>query len=284
MRPGIGLVSLAVLLLSVPGAKADPLENGDFSNWSTPTQPTGWTVEDTNKARIEQSTDPVRSPVYAVKITRKVAGTGNNKGIKQLVPVNQNQGYTLTAWYFDNDINAGGGIGITWRDADTNYISSSGNAYTDSGIHTWQILTKADTSPPNAAFADILLRVYGFSGSDSLGVVYVDDAVFIAGCGIAEYNQSSIHSSIRLSVEPNPFPGYATIFLELPHPVRVNLDIYDITGMKCTTIYSGELSQAHNTFVWNGTGNSGQSLPAGLYFAVLNQTGNTTVSKLVLQR
>ncbi len=286
MRPRIQLLGLvALLLFPVSGVRADLLTNGDFSSWSGPTQPTGWIVEDTSKARIEQSADTVRSPSFAVRITRKVAGTGSNKGIKQLVPVSPNQGYTLTAWYLDNDINAAGGIGISWRDADTNYISHSGTFYTDSSIHTWQRLIKADTSPPNAAYGDVLLRVYGFSGSPAGGVVYADDAAFSLGCGIAQGIPRSLRSQTRLAAEPNPSPGPTTISLELPRPARVRLDVYDMTGSLRSTIHSGSMLSGRHAITWDGSDLTGQKLPSGLYFAVLSDTtGNLVVCKLVMKR
>ncbi|MFO7637923.1 MAG: hypothetical protein R6X14_01255 [bacterium] len=260
MRIAVLLVTAGLLLGGTAGANL--LRNGDFSEW-TGIYPVGWLVEDTTKARVERSTDPVRSAPAAVRITRLVEGTGNNAGVKQLVPITGGQEYTLTAYALDNDANASAGIGISWRAADTSYIIHSGTVYGDSAIRTWQRLFKTATAPANAAYADCLLRIYGFTGSQSGGVIYFDDASLVQGAGAVE-EPGLLPGLTRVSVRPNPARGPARVSFTLARGGPVTVAAYDRTGSRVAVLASGELAAGDHEFVLD------RQLPAGSYFVRLS--------------
>jgi hypothetical protein len=271
-----------VLGLMLAAAGANLLTNGDFSTWTSPIQPDNWTVEDSTKALVDRSADPVRSPMYAVKITRLVEGTGNNKGLLQQVPVTASTEYTLSAWYLDNDVNAGCGLSITWRTAQDSFISNSGTVYGDSAIHTWQKVSKTGTAPANAAKADILLRIYGFSGSPSGGIVHLDDAEFVVGAGGVGDRPLARPASFGLQVNPNPVAGDARVSFELPRAGQVLVQIYDAAGSLRATPFSGALGAGGHDIAWNGADDAGVRLADGLYFLSLGTEGSSSVQKLVI--
>ncbi len=273
-----------VLGLALAAAGANLLTNGDFSSWSGSTQPDNWTVEDTTKALIDQSTDPVRSPLYAVKITRLVEGTGNNKGLLQQVPVTASTEYTLSAWYLDNNVNAGCGLSITWRTAQDSFISNSGTVYGDSAIHTWQKVSKTGTAPANAAKADILLRIYGFSGSPSGGIVHLDDAEFVVGAGGVGDRPLARPAAFDLAVNPNPVAGAARISFALPRGGPATVQVYDATGSLRATPFSGTLDRGEHAIAWDGSDDTGLRLAEGLYFLSLETDGGSSVQKVVVGR
>jgi hypothetical protein len=272
----------SLLALAAALATGNLLVNGDFSSWDSPTQPAGWTVEDTVYARIEQSSDPSRSPAYSARITRLVAGTGNNKGVMQYIPVTAGQVYTLEAWYFDDDINARGGLSITWRTADSTYIDNSGTVYTDSAIRDWQQLGVTDTAPATAAWANALLRVYGFTGGPAGGVVYLDDAVFDEGTGaVAEPPFAA--TPVRIAAQPTLVLQQTTIRYSLANAGPVSLAIHDLTGAARRCLVSTIQTGGDHVITWDGRDDSGQRLADGLYFAVLRTSAGETVRKLVLE-
>lgn len=274
--------AVCCLALMAGFASANLLVNGDFTTWSSPTQPAGWTVEDTTKTRVVQSASPVRSLLYAVKFTRLVAGTGNNNGLNQLCVVQPSQTYTLSAWYLDNDPNARGGISISWYQSDTTYISNPGTTYSDTLVTTWQRVARTATSPATAGLARVLLRVYGFSGSLPGGIVYIDDAEFVLGTGIAEPGLPAPAIGARLLVRPNPSPGPVTFALDRAPPGPLRLEIYDVTGCLKTVVHSDALA---GQVAWPGTDGSGRPLAPGLYFAVAtSHAGQVAVQKLVFER
>ncbi len=259
------------------------LSNGDFSLWDSPIRPTGWIVEDTTRARIGQCADTSRSPAYSARITRLVTGTGNNAGLRQLVPVSGGQLYTLSAWYFDDDVNASGGVSISWRAADSSFIANRGTRYTDSAIHTWQKVSRTDTAPSNAAYADCLLRVYGFAGGPAGGVVYLDDADLSPGTGGVTEGSTHVPRG-RLAALPTLVVSQTTIRYTLPSAGPVSLVIHDLTGAARRSLASAILPAGEHCVTWDGADAKGNRLPNGLYFAVLRTTAGETVRKLVLER
>jgi len=215
-----------------------------------------------------------------------VDSTGNNAGVKQLVQITAGQEYTLAAYVFDNDNNAGAGVGITWRAADTSYISHSGTAYGDSAIRTWQRVYKTASAPANAAFADCLLRIYGFSGSRAGGIVYFDDASLLLGAGgVAEDARARPRITLRISTRPNPSSGRVNFEIDVSRNAQVKLDVYDMTGSIVSAVSSGNFAAGRHRFTWDGTDRENRPVANGLYFAVLTgENGEVSVSKLVLER
>lgn len=272
---------LAMLVASL--AAGNLLTNGDFSAWDNSTQPTGWIVENESLARVGQCADTSRSPAYSVRITRLVAGTGNNNGLRQNLTVTPGQPYTLSAWYLDNDVNARAGLSITWRTAGDSFIENSGTVYTDSAIRTWQQLSKTDTAPANAAVANVLLRIYGFTGSPAGGVAYLDDADFSLGTGAVAEAPANF-SRARLAATPTLVVRHTSIRYAQPLAGPLSLTVHDLTGTARRCLVSSRLTAGEHVVTWDGTDDSGRRLPDGLYFAVLRTTSGETVRKLVLDR
>jgi len=276
-----GLILLGIFFISSSGVRANLLENGDFSSWVSPTKPAGWIVEDSTKARIERSDDTVRSVPHACRITRLVTGTGNNYGLKQFVPVTPGAVYTFSAWYFDDDVNARGGIVITWCRADSSAIKSTTVAYTDSAIHTWQRLVKTDTAPDSTVLAKCLLRVYGFTGGPAGGVVYVDDAEFNAGAGAVSETETNGLRGASLKVSPTGSEN-VQIKLTIDRPVNGRLDVYNLIGLKCRELWRGSLASGDYNFYWDGRDQEGRRLSPGVYFVMFEgESGATRTQKFV---
>lgn len=65
---------------------------------------------------------------------------------------------------------------------------------------------------------------------------------------------------------PNPFFKKTTISFGLPVDSRVYMAIYDILGKRVATLVDEQLKAGYHEIEWNGIGNSGRRLPAGIYF------------------
>lgn len=276
---------LKFILIFLPLVSFEPLPaanllvNGDFSNWLSPREPYGWIVEDTTKAKIEQETSLNHSEPYSCKITRLVTGTGNNYGLKQYITVTPETIYTFSSWFYDDDINARGGLLITWCRGDSSAIRSTSVVYTDSSIHTWQRLVRTDTAPDSAVYARCLLRVYGFTGGPAGGVIYVDDAQFVTGSGgINQFvNENLPHR--RLLVIPEG-TGELNIALTLDFSSWTSISIYDLAGNERQRLYTGKLSTGTHRFRLDNN-----EFPQGVFFVVTRLTDSEPlVSKFVIGR
>jgi hypothetical protein len=286
MRYLLRLPTLLAVLALTATSFANMLTNPDFSLWDTPTQPTGWNVEDTTRTLVEQSSDPFRSPQYSARETRMIDSLGNNKGLSQFVAVNPNVAYALTAWCFDEDQLVKGGVSITWRTSDSTYISNSGVTNSDSGLTGWQKLAKVDSSPAEAALAEVLLRVYNLGGSTPAGgKVFFDDVEFDTGFGaIIEENPGRQTNAFEIELRPNPATSQSVVSLGLTRAANVLLNVYDLTGSQVAELYSGTLDAGQHRFQFTQRNREGGLLPAGLYFLTLTDgRSRSTVRKVVFE-
>jgi len=90
------------------------------------------------------------------------------------------------------------------------------------------------------------------------------------------------HSSIgSLTLYPNPFNPSTTIEFELPEQSDVSLVVYDIVGREVTRLVDQTMQPGSYMTRWNGKDNTGNQLPAGMYFARLQAGEYSSVVKMV---
>ena len=84
--------------------------------------------------------------------------------------------------------------------------------------------------------------------------------------GVNEY-ADGIPTEFQLQQNyPNPFNPTTRIHFALPQEARVTLKIYNILGQEMTTLIDNIQQAGFRSERWDGNGESGQSLPSGLYF------------------
>ncbi|MFO7676180.1 MAG: hypothetical protein R6X12_07700 [bacterium] len=175
-----------------------------------------------------------------MKLTRRVEGTGNNAGIRQLVPVTAVREYTLAAYCHDDYYNVAGGVGMAWLAADTSYVGHSGTSYSDSTILTWQRVARTATAPAGAAYADCMLRCYGFTGRPAGGVIHFDDASLVEGAGAVEEPPGRF-TAVPVSVRPNPAAGPVAVRFAAGRAGRVAVTVRDRAGRLVAPVIEAEL-------------------------------------------
>ena len=153
------------------------LQNPSFEIWNNLYSPAGWGSEDTHYFCVSKESIQVFDGLYAAKLKRLYAGSGNNRGIFQRTPVSTRGYYSARARFFDNTDSIVGGITAVWRRPDLSYISSWTTVYTVDSPD-WQVVQKLDTVPLDAAFADFQIRTYGTMQQPSGGTFVVDSAFF----------------------------------------------------------------------------------------------------------
>jgi hypothetical protein len=88
---------------------------------------------------------------------------------------------------------------------------------------------------------------------------------------------------IGLSIFPNPFRENLCIAYGVGSNAKdIDIHIYDATGREVFASPRTMPYSLHSTLIWEGTDQSGNKLPAGIYFVELN-TGDKKISKKVIK-
>jgi len=82
--------------------------------------------------------------------------------------------------------------------------------------------------------------------------------------------------------EPNPFSASTMIHYALPAPARVELSIYEASGRLLRTLVHGTQGAGDHAIRWDGTDQSGRSLPSGIYFCRLRTRTGVETRTMVL--
>ena len=90
-------------------------------------------------------------------------------------------------------------------------------------------------------------------------------------------------SSISLAVV-TPARGECTLVLSGPVGTEVAAHIYGVSGRLVATVFEGRLPAGGETIVWNGLDQAGQPAASGVYFALVESSGETQTAKLVYIR
>jgi hypothetical protein len=92
-------------------------------------------------------------------------------------------------------------------------------------------------------------------------------------------------SANLLPIYPNPFTGSATIRYRLPEAARANIDVVDVLGRLVRTLRApSDVSAGSHVVVWDGRGQHGTPVAAGLYFVRLHTSENVLTQVVTLLR
>jgi len=81
---------------------------------------------------------------------------------------------------------------------------------------------------------------------------------------------------------PNPFNPITTIPFYLDNSEYITISIYDISGRRIKTIFSGKLQSGHYKEVWDGTNDNGIAVSSGLYYCLMSLNYAKVSRKMVL--
>ncbi len=83
---------------------------------------------------------------------------------------------------------------------------------------------------------------------------------------------------------PNPYNQRTTVRFSLAQSGQAQVAIYDAAGRRVRTIVDGDLDAGAHELVWDGADDAGRALPAGVYWARLDDGVQESSSKLVSLR
>jgi hypothetical protein len=97
----------------------------------------------------------------------------------------------------------------------------------------------------------------------------------------------SVHEANRKPLEmvqywPNPFSHLTQFEFHLSQPDYVRIAVFDLAGKKVKTISDKAYEAGSYTLTWDGTGDSHQKLPAGIYILRLDGKHSFSSVRMVL--
>ena len=145
--------------------------NPGFENW-TGGVPDNWSLSGGDIV-VEQEATLIHSGNYSAKITWTTTST---RHFEQVVPINPDTDYTLSAWIYDNDSDGRARLTLRWEEEGGTFISNDYSDYTSDNTE-WQNLTVSGTAPSDAAQARLRISVYD-TDWDGDATIYADDVEF----------------------------------------------------------------------------------------------------------
>lgn len=118
---------------------------------------------------------------------------------------------------------------------------------------------------------------YRFAFAHSVQAVVVDPDVWV----LRSVEERTL-DAVTLTVNPNPFNATTRIAFELGSSGPVEVDIYDVTGARVTTLFREEVPAGYHEREWDGRNDSGEPVSSGVYFVRLKTGRNALVRKAVL--
>lgn len=101
---------------------------------------------------------------------------------------------------------------------------------------------------------------------------------------LSEVEESENNGELLLQNQPNPFVNSTEIFVNIADKGQYKLTVYDVLGNKVKTLYNGTMESGQNSYVWNGTDDSGNALRNGAYIYRLTGQNVSASRKLMLNK
>jgi len=114
------------------------------------------------------------------------------------------------------------------------------------------------------------------------GAIFVDDVAFAEGVasGIGDTPRAS-GAELYQNV-PNPFNPTTQISFNLAQRENVSVSVYDVTGRRVNTLFSGSLGVGPHSVKWDGTNTNGARVSSGVYLYVLRTSREEIARSMVL--
>ena len=96
--------------------------------------------------------------------------------------------------------------------------------------------------------------------------------------------QSKVSSSGMGNIYPDPFDSYTIIPVFNTREGQAEINVYSVPGQKVRTLFRGMMNSGKHNLSWNGTDDSGNQLPDGIYYVLMTMEGKTYSQKIIIQR
>lgn len=185
---------------------------------------------------------------------------------------------TADSW-FPSIASSGNSLYMVWQDsrdgnAEIYYKSSADNGQTW-GVDTRLTEYRQDSKNPSIAVSGDDLHVVWWDERSTNGEIFYRHGAL--GAGVEEHFESPAYN-----LEVNLLA--LTIRYSLPHAVKVNLTVADVTGRRVRTLISSPQISGHHEVAWDGCDDFGNLVPTGVYFCRLRAEEHSITRKFLLLR
>ena len=81
---------------------------------------------------------------------------------------------------------------------------------------------------------------------------------------------------------PNPFNPSTTIHYALPSNGLITVSVFNMLGQKVSTLLNGYREAGRFAVAWHSINDSGESVPSGIYFVIMEHSGGILTQKIAL--
>ena len=81
---------------------------------------------------------------------------------------------------------------------------------------------------------------------------------------------------------PNPFNPSTTIHYALPSNGLITVSVFNMLGQKVSTLLNGYREAGRFAVAWHSINDSGESVPSGIYFVIMEHSGRILTQKIAL--
>jgi hypothetical protein len=196
-------------------------------------------------------------------------GTHDGGGFTPLSVRLHNQGYdALQAGMYVLDCGITGGVGhFAWNSTAIPFLTTTGARYNVTFNDAGTTADSTYTATFTFSCAD-----QGYPGAQPTAPVVVSLAARRQS-GAVSVQDALPSATLLRAPTPNPLADESAIGFDLAQAGTVRLEAFDAAGRRVATILAAELGPGRYNPRWNGRGESGEPLGAGLYFVRLIAPG-----------
>ena len=154
-------------------------------------------------------------------------------------------GTAALRWFLFDNPGQGAGQGI-WRGRDQAVLSGTGNAGYTATSESWH--------------GFVVVNENGEPGGYTLTMTSTP----AVGVGPGDAPRTALGA-----ISPNPLRGHGTIGYSLAKAARVRIEVIDVAGRRVASLDGGDQPAGPGALSWDGRGERGARLDAGVYFARL---------------
>jgi hypothetical protein len=111
----------------------------------------------------------------------------------------------------------------------------------------------------------------------------LEDSAIVGSAGLGAESRPVVTGHL-LSCRPNPTRGAVLVDFSLPRAGAADIAVYSVGGRLARVLHSGPAAVGTHALRWDGRGDDGRRVSAGVYIVEIRAPGFAATRKLLVQR